>query len=49
MYSIFEDQTDIIKKGQRDRVYGHKIFLSTGKSSLILGKWPFPELTAAPP
>ncbi len=34
--SIFEPHTDIIKKGQREVVYGHKIFLSTGKSNLIL-------------
>ena len=34
--SIFEPHTDIIVKGQREVVYGHKIFLSTGKSNLIL-------------
>jgi IS5 family transposase len=34
--SIFEEHTDIIKKGQREPTYGHKIFLSVGKSSLIL-------------
>ena len=33
--SIFEPHTDIIVKGQRDVVYGHKIFLTTGKSNLI--------------
>lgn len=34
--SIFEPHTDIIVKGQREVVYGHKIFLSTGKSNLVL-------------
>ena len=34
--SIFEPHTDIIVKGQREVVYGHKIFLSAGKSNLIL-------------
>ena len=34
--SIFEPHTDIIKKGQREVVYGHKIFLTAGKSNLIL-------------
>jgi len=34
--SIFEPHTDIIKKGQREIVYGHKIFLAGGKSNLIL-------------
>lgn len=33
--SIFEPHTDIIVKGQREVVYGHKIFLTTGKSNLI--------------
>lgn len=36
VFSIFEEQTDIIKKGQREAVYGHKIFLTCGPSSLIL-------------
>jgi IS5 family transposase len=35
--SIFEEHTDIIVKGLRDVVFGHKILLSTGSSSLILG------------
>jgi transposase, IS5 family len=35
--SFFEDHTDIIVKGRRDTEYGHKIFLSGGKSSMILG------------
>lgn len=36
VFSIFEEHTDIIKKGQREAVYGHKIFLTCGPSSLIL-------------
>ena len=35
--SIFEEHTDIIQKGGRETVFGHKVFLSCGKSSLILG------------
>jgi len=34
--SIFEPHADIIIKGQREIVYGHKIFLTGGKSNLIL-------------
>lgn len=34
--SLFEPHTDIIVKGQRDTVFGHKVFLSAGKSNLIL-------------
>lgn len=34
--SIFEEHTDIIRKGQREDIFGHKIFLTCGKSSLIL-------------
>jgi IS5 family transposase len=34
--SIFEPHTDIIKKGQREIVYGHKILFAGGKSNLIL-------------
>ena len=34
--SIFEEHTDIIKKSPRETVFGHKVFLSTGASSLIL-------------
>lgn len=33
--SIFEPHTGIIVKGQREAVYGHKIFLTAGKSNLI--------------
>lgn len=34
--SFFENHTDIIEKGQREIVYGHKVFLTGGKSGLIL-------------
>lgn len=34
--SIFEDHTDIISKGGRDTFYGHKICLTTGRSSMVL-------------
>jgi IS5 family transposase len=34
--SFFECQTDVIVKGRRDTQYGHKIFLSGGRSGLIL-------------
>ena len=34
--SIFEPHTDIIKKGQREIIYGHKVLLTGGKSNLIL-------------
>ena len=34
--SFFESHTDIIEKGQREIVYGHKVFLAGGKSGLIL-------------
>jgi IS5 family transposase len=37
MVSFFEDHTDIIVKGGRDTEYGHKIFLSGGTSTMILG------------
>jgi transposase, IS5 family len=36
VFSIFECHTDIIEKGNRETVYGHKLFLATGKSGLIL-------------
>ena len=35
--SFFEDHTDIIVKGRRDAEYGHKVFLSGGASTMILG------------
>lgn len=34
--SLFECHTDVIVKGRRDTQYGHKIFLSGGRSGLIL-------------
>jgi len=34
--SIFEEHTDIICKDRRDTYYGHKICLSTGRSSMVL-------------
>ena len=34
--SFFEDHTDIIVKSRREVQYGHKVFLSSGKSNLIL-------------
>ena len=34
--SFFEDHSDIIVKGQRETVYGHKVFLCGGASTLIL-------------
>lgn len=33
--SIFEEHTDIIRKGGRDTLYGHKLCLSAGRSNLI--------------
>jgi len=35
--SFFEDHTDIIVKGRRETEYGHKVFLSGGVSTMILG------------
>ena len=35
IFSIYEDHTDIIVKGLRDIIFGHKINLSTGRSNLI--------------
>ena len=35
--SFFEEHTDIIVKGRRDTEYGHKVFLSGGRSTMILG------------
>ena len=34
--SLFETHTDIIVKDRRDTAYGHKIFLTSGPSNLIL-------------
>ena len=36
IFSIFEDHTDIIHKGSRGVVFGHKATITTGKSGLIL-------------
>lgn len=36
IFSIFERHTDIIVKGSRDIIFGHKINLTSGKSNLIL-------------
>ena len=36
LVSIFEDHTDIIVKGFRDVVFGHKVNITTGVSCLIL-------------
>ncbi len=36
IFSIFEKHTDIIVKGQRDVVFGHKATITTGSSGLIL-------------
>jgi IS5 family transposase len=36
VFSVFECHTDIIEKGNRETVYGHKLFLTTGRSGLIL-------------
>lgn len=35
--SFFEDHTDIIVKGRRDTEYGHKVFLTGGRSAIVLG------------
>jgi len=34
--SFFEDHTDIIEKGGREIIYGHKVYLTGGKSGLLL-------------
>ena len=34
--SLFEEHTDILEKGARESLFGHKLYLSVGKSSLIL-------------
>ena len=36
IFSIYEQHTDIIVKGGRESVFGHKINLATGKSNLVL-------------
>jgi len=37
LFSIYETHTDIITKGQRESLFGHKINLVAGRSNLILG------------
>jgi transposase, IS5 family len=34
--SVFECHTDIIEKGNREKVYGHKSFVAGGQSGLVL-------------
>lgn len=34
--SIFEPHTDVIKKGGRETLYGHKVFLNVGASGMII-------------
>ena len=36
LVSIFETHTDILAKGKRETIFGHKVLLSGGKSNLIL-------------
>ena len=36
IFSIYEDHTDIIVKGNREVEFGHKVNLATGRSNLIL-------------
>ena len=36
VFSIYEQHTDIIVKGQREVKFGHKVNVGTGKSNLIL-------------
>ena len=36
IFSIYETHTDIIVKGLRDIIFGHKVNLATGKSNLII-------------
>ena len=36
VFSIFEPHTDIVVKGNRGPEFGHKVFLSTGASGLVL-------------
>lgn len=36
LVSLFEAHTDVLVKDRRDTHYGHKIFLTTGRSGLIL-------------
>ena len=42
---FFEERTDILVKGGRDTLYGHKVFLSGGAATLIFG---FPDRALQP-
>jgi len=50
LVSIFEEHTDILTKGKRKVIFGHKILLSGGKSNLVLdckierGNWSDSEI-----
>ncbi len=35
LFSIYEQHTDIIVKGQREVLFGHKVNLAAGKSNLV--------------
>lgn len=39
LVSIFEPHTDVIVKGRRETLYGHKVFLSVGASGMIVDLW----------
>jgi transposase, IS5 family len=36
LVSLFEEHTDILRKDGRDTYYGHKVFLTSGASALVL-------------
>jgi IS5 family transposase len=36
IFSIYEDHTDIIIRGKREAEFGHKVNLTTGRSSIVL-------------
>jgi transposase, IS5 family len=36
IFSIFEPHTDLVVKGDRDRVYGHKTFFTVGASGIVI-------------
>ncbi len=52
LVSIFETHADILTKGKRDTIFGHKVLLSGGSSNLILdcvierGNWSDAEIFA---
>lgn len=51
--SIFEPHTDVIVKGGRETLYGHKVFVSVGRSGMVLDlvveKGNPPDLTRVTP